>query len=530
LRNSGRDQDRGTERQREPEPQPRSSGLLQYRERDARGDPGRDRDARDVRAVRDNNRDHRGYDRSNDRDRGDDGSYDRKDDRREDRRYRDDRSYRRDDRRSDRRDYNRRDFNNRREFRRDHRDYRDRDRDYGREERQLHFKLEEIEAAIPIDKIERKSLWDIKPKGFEKVSSERAKISGLFPLPGEARRVDISKVEGLVSSGDLNSHTSILFDEINIDPSSSRSSKQLIVTGVEFTLYPVDRLVENFKTYISSLAIDGALIVRYELLLNKYLILHVSTNSLATVLLASQYNLQKELKLGIKIERPRSYITPTVDQDSEQGADSANKIAIVNVPGDISEDELKEHLDKLSPGCFFETVKTHEGQSTGVVFVTVTNMGTSDAIEKIKHILMKDVTLNAIPACAGLEQDQRVTFRSIAKISQSNTINESNVIVILNAIQPEDLKKDIIYDQVQRDMASECSKFGQVISLKIPKPDAEYKRNLKNLHTSVGKIFIKFDSVETAKKAALDLNGRKYQERTVLVSYLPEQDFELNLF
>jgi splicing factor U2AF subunit len=362
------------------------------------------------------------------------------------------------------------------------------------------------------------------------VSSERAKISGLFPLPGEARRVDISKVEGLVSSGDLNSHTSILFDEINIDPSSSRSSKQLIVTGVEFTLYPVDRLVENFKTYISSLAIDGALIVRYELLSNKYLILHLSTNSLATVLLASQYNLQKELKLGIKIERPRSYITPTVDQDSEQGADSRNKVAIVNVPRDISEGELKEHLDKLSPGCFFEMVKTHEGQSTGVVFVTVTNTDTSDAIEKIKHIQIKDVTLHAIPACAGLEQDQRVTFRSIAKISQSDTINESNVIVILNAIQPEDLKKDIIYDQVQRDMASECSKFGQVISLKIPKPDAEYKRNLKNLHTSVGKIFIKFDSVQTAKKAALDLNGRKYLERTVLVSYIQEQDFELNLF
>lgn len=508
------------------------SGQSQYRERDSgRGyvrEP-RERDTRDHR--RDERRD-RGNERRDDRRdyrSRDDRGYGRRDDRRDERSYgrrddrRDDRGYgrggydRRDDRRDDR-GYNGRDT---REYRGDRRDH--------REERSPHFRQEDVDAAPPIDKLERATLWDVKPKGFEKVSSERAKISGLFPLPGEARRVDISKVEGLVSSGDLNSHTSILFDEINIDPASSRSSKQLIITGVEFTLYPVDRLVEGLKSFISSLAVDGALIVRYELLLNKYLILNLSTSNLATILRASELVLQKELNLSIKIERPQSYITPSTE-DSSLGDDCVRKIAIINVPTDITEHEIKEDLTRVSSTSHVQMLKTHEGESKGVVFVTVTDLELQQAIEKMNTIQIKDITLIAQPACQGLEQDQRITFRSMQKIAQSNAIKESNVLVILNAIQPEELKKDLIYDQLQKDMASECSKYGQVISLKIPRPDPEYKRNLKNLQSSAGKIFVKFDTIANAQRAAKDISGRKYQQRTVLVSYIPEQDYELNLF
>ncbi|KAM9891651.1 hypothetical protein OXX79_010575, partial [Metschnikowia pulcherrima] len=45
------------------------------------------------------------------------------------------------------------------------------------------------------------SQWGIKPKGFEKVTAQRAKLSGLFPLPGSPRPVDVTKLEGLIKDG-----------------------------------------------------------------------------------------------------------------------------------------------------------------------------------------------------------------------------------------------------------------------------------------------------------------------------------------
>lgn len=504
----GHDDRRGGYRDHRDEGDSRHYKDTDYRSRDNyRHDY---RDSRDSRDYRD--RDRRNGRRNNDR-----GGYDRgaPAPRRDNRGGRYDRYDRYDDRRGNFRDGWRRE---------------DRERDSEKDE---NWRTEDLSNVVSIDKLERQSLWDVMPKGFEKVSSERAKISGLFPLPGEARRVDISKLEGLVNGGDLNNHTSILFEQIKIDAASSRRARELIITGVEFSLYPVERLVGNITNYINTLNIEGSFIVNYELVNNKYLVLHLSNHRITTILYSSVVAIQKELNLKIRIARPEAYVVPTEEDENTIVPDSPNKIAILNVPSDITEEEMKEDLeDIVSRGVSVEMVKSIDGSSKGVMFAQFPpSVNPQTAIEKINAIVIRDCTLQAILACEGLSQPEKVTFRSMGKVAYNHTQNiESSVIVLLNTIQPEELKKETAMERLEKDVLEICSHLGKVETIKIPKPAEDYKRNYKNLNTSVGKVFVKFASSQDAKKAALDLNGRKYNERTVLVSYVPVQDFELDLF
>lgn len=66
-------------------------------------------------------------------------------------------------------------------------------------------------------------------------------------------------------------------------------------------------------------------------------------------------------------------------------------------------------------------------------------------------------------------------------------------------------------------MKDECVKFGNVTGLKVPRPASGNKQT-----TGVGKIFVKFDSTDSATKALKALAGRKFADRTVVATYFPE--------
>lgn len=61
-----------------------------------------------------------------------------------------------------------------------------------------------------------------------------------------------------------------------------------------------------------------------------------------------------------------------------------------------------------------------------------------------------------------------------------------------------------------------------MIDVKIPRPAGA------RTSPGVGKIFVKFQTIEGAEKALSALAGRKYADRTVVVSYFSEVCFEAN--
>jgi hypothetical protein len=46
----------------------------------------------------------------------------------------------------------------------------------------------------------------------------------------------------------------------------------------------------------------------------------------------------------------------------------------------------------------------------------------------------------------------------------------------------------------------------------------------------VGKLFVKFSTVLSAKKARYSLSGREYNGRTVVASFYPEHYFDIKEF
>lgn len=67
------------------------------------------------------------------------------------------------------------------------------------------------------------------------------------------------------------------------------------------------------------------------------------------------------------------------------------------------------------------------------------------------------------------------------------------------------------------DVRDECSKYGQILDLKIPRPSGGSRQS-----AGVGKIFVKFDTVESTTNALKALAGRKFSDRTVVTTYFSE--------
>lgn len=59
----------------------------------------------------------------------------------------------------------------------------------------------------------------------------------------------------------------------------------------------------------------------------------------------------------------------------------------------------------------------------------------------------------------------------------------------------EQLEIDEEYSEILEDVKEECAKYGEVLSIKIPRP------KFAELVPGLGKIFVEFGNVEQAKEA-----------------------------
>lgn len=71
--------------------------------------------------------------------------------------------------------------------------------------------------------------------------------------------------------------------------------------------------------------------------------------------------------------------------------------------------------------------------------------------------------------------------------------------------------------EIVEDVKEECSKYGSVLEMKVPRPSGGSRQS-----NGVGKIYVKYDSNESASKALRALAGRKFADRTVVVTFFGE--------
>ncbi len=201
----------------------------------------------------------------------------------------------------------------------------------------------------------------MKPPGYENVTAEQAKLSGMFPLPGAPRQqpMDPTKLQAFMTQPGEGVNSSAL------KPTNSRQSKRLLVYNIpsgstEETVMGFFNLQLNGLNVIEGT--DPCILCQMSKESN-FAVLEFRHSSDATVALALDgISMEPDDAMAngvangsgesLKIRRPKDYIVPAIVDDTpyEPGViskivvDTPNKLSISNLPAYLTEEQVMELL------------------------------------------------------------------------------------------------------------------------------------------------------------------------------------------
>lgn len=428
-------------------------------------------------------------------------------------------------------------------------------------------KLEQMDDVVSLNEITGiDSKWGIKPKGFENVTSQRAKLSGLFPLPGHPRPIDFTKLEGIVKSGAL-AGNDILIETSKIDPCDSKLSRTVVVSGVDFDNVDYIKIADEINKMLSvidlsQLKSEQNVESKLKTKDNKTMIIELANNVAATICIcmSGRKMIIDGQELLVTITRPSDYISQgyIIPEDKIEGnvPDNAYKVAY-KVATEYEADQIKESLESIHKVQLFQLLQHRQTkESLGIAFANfeLESYEPKEAILKVQDILLKSLEISDIFkdgsfACLVPNetsiQSSPCTTQSLQKFVKnldiSTTVTDEDskiikdvvrddktlrVVQVINAVTSKDLIDDKNYSFIMDDITNEVRNFGEVLTVKIPRPANEFTPGLNQFsQPGIGKIFIEFSNEKSALDAIMGLSGRFYNDRTVLCSYYDADDF-----
>ncbi|KAJ5934595.1 hypothetical protein N7466_004142 [Penicillium verhagenii] len=387
-----------------------------------------------------------------------------------------------------------------------------------------------------LDRKRRLTQWDIKPPGYENVTAEQAKLSGMFPLPGAPRQqpMDPSRLQAFMDQ------PAGATENTALKPSNSRQSKRLFV----YNLPPGstgDAIISFFNLQLNGLNVVQSVDPCVSAQVSEdqtFALLEFKTPADATVALAFDgITMAESGDKGLEVRRPKDYIVPngSADQEYQEGVllsevpDSPNKICVSNIPAYIPEDPVTMLLKSFGELKSFVLVKDGSTEeSRGIAFCEYAEASsTLIAVEGLNGMELGDRHLKVVRASIGTTQaaglDMGVNAMSMFAKTTSQDMETGRVLQLLNMVTVDELLDNDDYEEILEDVTEECGKYGKVLSLKIPRPSGGSRSS-----SGVGKIFVKFDTEQSATNALKALAGRKFSDRTVVVSYFGEENFDVD--
>ncbi|KAJ5562363.1 RNA recognition motif domain eukaryote [Penicillium sp. DV-2018c] len=374
----------------------------------------------------------------------------------------------------------------------------------------------------------RLTQWDIKPPGYENVTAEQAKISGMFPLPGAPRQqpMDPSRMKDFLNppTGDS--------DNAALKPSNSRQSKRLFVYNLPPGISS-EAVISFFNLQLNGLNVVHSAdpCISAQISQDKtFALLEFKEPNDATVALAFDgISMPESGDKGLEVRRPKDYIVPngSADQQVQEGVvlsevpDSPNKICVSNIPTYIPEDPvtmLLKSFGELKSFVLFKDASTDE--SRGIAFCEyIDPAATPIAVEGLNGMELGDRQLKVVRASIGITQasglEMGVNAMQMFAKTTSQDLETTPVLQLLNMVTLDELLNDEDYEEIVEDVSEECAKFGNMLGIKIPRRGH-----------GAGKIYIKYDSAEAATNALKALAGRKFSDRTVVASYFSVENFD----
>lgn len=210
-----------------------------------------------------------------------------------------------------------------------------------------------------LERKRRMTQWDIKPPGYESVTAEQAKISGMFPLPGAPRQqMDQAKLQAFI-----NQPTNV--DKAALKPSTARQSKRLFLYNMPSSATE-QSIVDWFNLHLNGLNVIRSSEPCISVHIAKdrsFALAEFKTPDDTTVALTLDGEVMEEhiteangsagegIK-GLEVKRPKDYIVPSPEPDayntlgeggiSSHVPDSENKISITNLPPYLVEEQVME--------------------------------------------------------------------------------------------------------------------------------------------------------------------------------------------
>jgi splicing factor U2AF subunit len=214
----------------------------------------------------------------------------------------------------------------------------------------------------------RMTQWDIKPSGYENITAEQAKLSGMFPLPGAPRAapMDPSKLAAFVSPTTGTASTS------GLQAQNSKQAKRLFIYNIPGDATS-DEIVEFLNLQLNGLNVVSGInpCLSAQIASNhEYALVEFKTAEDATVVLAMDGVSMRGVAegeaepAGLSIRRPKDYITPSADENamavdgvSSNVPDSPYKLSITNIPAFVDEPQARELVEAFGALKAFVLVK-----------------------------------------------------------------------------------------------------------------------------------------------------------------------------
>ncbi|KAH9823284.1 hypothetical protein DFH28DRAFT_1078313 [Melampsora americana] len=275
---------------------------------------------------------------------------------------------------------------------------------------------------------------------------------------------------------------------------------------------------------------------------------------------------------ALKIRRPKDYTgTEHTSTNHIPGVvstnvpDSPNKIFIGGLPSYLTDDQVMELLKSFGELKSFNLVKdtSSGGQvSKGFAFCEYVDSDLTDiACQGLNGMELGDRYLvvqraqigqnakkekeNAEGGMGGFNGNNRIiggnqmnhqmmsnnpnataAAASVLAAVKASEGERTKVLQMLNMVNPEELVDDEEYKEILEDIKEECSKYGQIEDVKIPRPKKNEKGriDLKSSESveGLGKVFIKFEKIEDCGQALSAIAGRQFAGRVIICAYASE--------
>ncbi|KAJ8587317.1 hypothetical protein M405DRAFT_843260 [Rhizopogon salebrosus TDB-379] len=400
--------------------------------------------------------------------------------------------------------------------------------------------------------------WDVHAPGYEQYSAMQAKQTGLFNLPG-ANRTQVPPILGIAG---LPPPIPVQTFGMGIgsNPNLSRQSRRLYIGSITPEVNE-----QNLADFFNSKMIE----------------MEIGTGGPGNPVLAVQCNYEKNYAFvefrsaedataamafdgiifingPLKIRRPKDYggieiTAPSVHVPgvvSTNVPDSINKVFVGGLPTYLNEEQVQELLKSFGELKAFNLVRENgNGPSKGFAFFEYVDASVTDvAIQSLngmelgdRYLVVQRASVGAKPGTPGmipnLPYDQFPEIpRPIMPAGENNSA-DARILLMLNMVTPDDLTNDDEYGDLYEDVKEECSKYGAVEDLRIPRPVKKDKSKWApgepghqtaieaqraDEAAGVGRVYVKYADAEGAQTGLKALAGRSFAGRSIIATVLNE--------